>query len=79
MTEQNSGTNGNGRGHRAAHDRLATGSLANWARASATHPWRVVVAWIGIIAALIALVATVGGAFATSSRFPDRTRRRRPT
>jgi putative drug exporter of the RND superfamily len=46
---------------RAAHERLATGGLARWARACATHPWRVVLAWLGIIAALIVLVATVGG------------------
>ncbi len=46
---------------RAAHERLATGSLARWARSCATHPWRVVFSWVGIIAALIVLVATVGG------------------
>ena len=46
---------------RAAHERLATGGLARWMRACATHPWRVVLAWVGIIATLIALVATVGG------------------
>ena len=37
---------------RAAHERLSTGALARWARACATHPWRVVVAWIGIVALL---------------------------
>src|SRR3954447_7243808 len=47
---------------RAAHQRLATGGLARWARACATHPWRVVLAWLGILAALIVLVVTVGGA-----------------
>ena len=46
---------------RAAHERLATGGLARWARSCASHPWRVVLAWIGIIAVLIGLVATVGG------------------
>ena len=45
----------------AAHERLSTGSLARWTRACAAHPWRVVVAWIGIIALLIVLVATIGG------------------
>ena len=30
-------------------------------RACATHPWRVVFGWLGIIATLIVLVATVGG------------------
>jgi RND superfamily putative drug exporter len=46
---------------RAAHERLSTGALARWARASAAHPWRVIVSWIAIVFALIALVATVGG------------------
>jgi putative drug exporter of the RND superfamily len=46
---------------RAAHERLSTGALARWARASAAHPWRVVVSWIAIVVALIALVGTVGG------------------
>jgi RND superfamily putative drug exporter len=50
-----------GNGRRAAHERLATGALARWARASATHPWRVIVSWIAIVVALIALVGTVGG------------------
>jgi len=49
------------RERRAAHERLSTGALAAWARACATHPWRVVFGWIGIVAMLIALVATVGG------------------
>ena len=46
---------------RAAHERLSTGGLARWMRMCATHPWRVVLAWVGIIAVLIGLVATVGG------------------
>jgi RND superfamily putative drug exporter len=46
---------------RAAHERFSTGALARWARASAAHPWRVIVSWIAIVFALIALVATVGG------------------
>ena len=46
---------------RAAHERLSTGALASWARACATHPWRVVFGWLGIIALLIVLVGTVGG------------------
>ena len=49
-------TDPSGGDHRAAHERLATGSLARWARMCATHPWRVVAAWIGIIAVLIVLV-----------------------
>jgi putative drug exporter of the RND superfamily len=46
---------------RSAQERLSKGGLARWARACATHPWRVIGAWIGIIAALILLVGTVGG------------------
>ncbi len=46
---------------RAAHERLSTGALASWARACATHPWRVVLSWLGIIALLIVLVGAVGG------------------
>jgi RND superfamily putative drug exporter len=46
---------------RLAHERLATGALARWARACASHPWRVVGAWIGIAALLVVLVGTVGG------------------
>jgi len=49
------------RERRAAHERLATGALARWTRACASHPWRVVVAWVGIVAALIVLVGAVGG------------------
>jgi RND superfamily putative drug exporter len=46
---------------RAAHERLSTGALARWARACATHPWRVVFGWLGLVALLIVLVGTVGG------------------
>jgi RND superfamily putative drug exporter len=46
---------------RLAHERLSTGGLARWTRAFASHPWRVVVAWAGIVAALVLLVMTVGG------------------
>jgi RND superfamily putative drug exporter len=46
---------------RAAHERLATGGLARWTRACATHPWRVVFGWVGIIVLLVILVATIGG------------------
>jgi RND superfamily putative drug exporter len=49
------------RERRAAHERLATGGLARWTRACATHPWRVVFGFLATVAVLIALVATVGG------------------
>ena len=58
MSEQNLET---GRERQAAHERLATGGLARWARMCATHPWRVVFGWIGIVVLLVVLVATVGG------------------
>ena len=56
--------------HRAAHERLATGGLARWARACSTHPWRVVGAWVGIIATLIVLVSTVGGSLRDEFEIP---------
>jgi putative drug exporter of the RND superfamily len=62
--------NGNGTARRAAHERLAAGGLARWARACATHPWRVIGAWVGIIAVLIALVATVGGSLKDEFEIP---------
>ena len=49
------------RERRAAHERLATGGLARWVRACATHPWRVVAGWIGIIVLLVVLVGAIGG------------------
>ncbi|MEA2245796.1 MAG: putative drug exporter of the superfamily, partial [Solirubrobacteraceae bacterium] len=67
MTEHEQGTGENsGNGHDglerlAAHERLSTGALARWYRACATHPRRVFLSWLGIIALLIVLVATVGG------------------
>jgi RND superfamily putative drug exporter len=62
MSEHGGRTEGNGdNGRRAAHERMATGALARWTRACATHPWRVIGAWLGILATLIVLVATVGG------------------
>jgi RND superfamily putative drug exporter len=55
---------------RAAHERLATGALARWDRACATHPWRVVFAWLGILAVLIVLVGTVGGSLRDEFKIP---------
>ncbi len=57
-------------GRRLAHERLSTGALARWARACATHPWRVVASWVGIIVVLIALVATVGGSLRDEFEIP---------
>jgi RND superfamily putative drug exporter len=71
MTEQKAGIDGTGgvpptgegrpSARRAAHERLSTGALARWTRACATHPWRVVFSWIGIVALLIVLVGAIGG------------------
>jgi putative drug exporter of the RND superfamily len=57
-------------GRRAAHERLATGALARWARACATHPWRVVLGWIGIVALLIVLVGSIGGSLRDKFEIP---------
>jgi RND superfamily putative drug exporter len=54
----------------AAHERLSTGALARWMRACATHPWRVIVGWIGLVALLIVLVATVGGSLRDEFEIP---------
>jgi putative drug exporter of the RND superfamily len=55
---------------RAAHERLATGGLARWTRACASHPWRVVGSWVGIIVLLVLLVATVGGSLRDEFEIP---------
>jgi putative drug exporter of the RND superfamily len=60
----------NGRERRAAHERLATGTLARWMRFCATHPWRLVAGWIGIVVVLVALVATVGGSLRDEFEIP---------
>ena len=71
------GNSGNGEGveppmakRQAAHERLSTGTLAGWTRACATHPWRVVFGWLGIVALLIVLVATVGGSLRDEFEIP---------
>ena len=55
---------------RAAHERVATGGLARWMRACATHPWRVVGAWIGIVIFLVFSVATFGGSLRDEFEIP---------
>ncbi len=54
----------------AAHERMSTGSLARWTRACAAHPWRVVLAWVGIIAGLVVLVGLVGGSLKDEFEIP---------
>ncbi|HEX6725416.1 MAG TPA: MMPL family transporter [Gaiella sp.] len=70
MSEHVETTNGNGGARLAAHERLSTGALARWARACATHPWRVLGSWLGIVVVLIALVATVGGSLRDEFEIP---------
>jgi len=60
----------NDRERRLAHERLSTGALARWMRACATHPWRVVLGWLGIVALLIVLVGTVGGSLKDEFEIP---------
>jgi RND superfamily putative drug exporter len=55
---------------RSAHERLSTGALARWMRWCATHPWRVVGGWLGILALLIVLVVTVGGSLKDAFEIP---------
>jgi RND superfamily putative drug exporter len=54
----------------AAHERLSTGGLARWMRACASHPWRVIIAWVGIAAALVVLVGAVGGSLKDEFEIP---------
>ena len=54
----------------AAHERLSSGALARWMRACASHPWKVMITWLGIVAALIVLVATVGGSLKDEFEIP---------
>jgi RND superfamily putative drug exporter len=55
---------------RAAHERLSTGGLARWTRACTTHPWRVVMSWIGIIVVLFFAVAAFGGSLRDEFEIP---------
>ena len=57
-------------GRRAAHERLSTGALARWVRACATHPWRVVLGWVGILVLLVVLVGSVGGSLRDEFEIP---------
>ncbi|HET9436714.1 MAG TPA: MMPL family transporter [Gaiellaceae bacterium] len=54
----------------AAHERLSTGGLARWMRACASNPWRVIIAWVGIAAALVVLVGAVGGSLKDEFEIP---------
>src|SRR3954454_23736495 len=80
MTEHNSGTDTTGAigpaadgaqlERRAAHERLSTGALARWTRICASHPWRIVFGWIGVIVVLIGLVVTIVGSLKDEFTIP---------
>jgi uncharacterized membrane protein YdfJ with MMPL/SSD domain len=55
---------------RAAHERLSTGALSRWTRACASHPWRVVASWVGIIALLVVIVGAFGGSLRDEFEIP---------
>jgi putative drug exporter of the RND superfamily len=69
MTERNAGSD-NQAGRRLAHERLSTGLLARWARACASHPWRVIFSSLAAIAALVVLVFTIGGSLKDEFEIP---------
>ena len=56
---------------RAAHERLSTGTLSRWTRACASHPWRVVGSWVGIIAVLVVAVGAFGGSLRDEAPYFD--------
>ena len=62
----------------SAHERMSSGALASWMRACASHPWKVMITWLGVIVALIVLVATVGGSLKDEFEIPAQPRVRRP-
>ena len=63
-------TDGRNGERRLAHERLSTGALARWMRACATHPWRVFLAWGGIVVLLVVLVIAVGGGLKDEFEIP---------
>ncbi|HKX48210.1 MAG TPA: MMPL family transporter [Gaiellaceae bacterium] len=69
MSDHTTGTNASFE-RRAAHERLSSGALASWMRANASHPWRVIVIWLAIIAALIFSVGAFGGSLKDEFEIP---------
>ena len=55
---------------RAAHERLSTGALSRWMRRCATHPWRVIGAWLGIFAVLVVLTISFAGSLRDEFEIP---------
>jgi uncharacterized membrane protein YdfJ with MMPL/SSD domain len=58
------------RQRRAAHERLATGGLARWSRMCATHPGRVFLGWLGVVAVLVVLLVGFGGGLKDEFEIP---------
>src|SRR6476660_199593 len=69
MTEHNTAPE-NQSGRLLAHERLSTGLLARWARACASHTWRVVFASLASIAVLLVLAFTIGGSLKDKFEIP---------
>ena len=55
---------------RAAHERLSTGGLSSWMRRCATHPWRVIGAWVGILVVLVVLTISFAGSLRDEFEIP---------
>ena len=55
---------------RGAHEQLSTGGLARWMRRCATHPWRVIGAWLGILAVLVVLTISFAGSLRDQFEIP---------
>jgi RND superfamily putative drug exporter len=53
-----------------AHERLSTGALANWSRACASHPWRVILGSLAAIASLVVLMFAIGGSLKDEFEIP---------
>ena len=56
--------------HIRASERVPTGTLARWARMCASHPWRVVGAWIAILVVLAGSVGAFGGKLRNEFKIP---------
>ena len=67
MTEFAPSANGE---RKAAHERMSTGTLARWTYFAASHPWRVILSSLAVIALLFVLVVMVGGSLKDEFEIP---------
>ncbi len=67
MTEFAPSANGE---RKAAHERMSTGALARWTYFAASHPWRVILSSLAVIALLFVLVVMVGGSLKDEFEIP---------